>query len=159
MRMSSGPSLLMEKPRWAVSNCIEEAPRSNRTPSTVPSLISCIARWWCISENFPSTGITVESLEMKEKSGWWKNRHSYRIQSQGPWACHQLQLGRDSTHTHACTHTHTHSHPHTHNTNLHTRTNLDCHLRSWKTSPTHSLNLQLKHDRSVPNHHKAGYKF
>ena len=41
MRMSSGPSRRNEKPRSAVSSCIEETPRSSATPSTavMPKLV------------------------------------------------------------------------------------------------------------------------
>ncbi len=47
--MSSGASCRKEKPRSGVSNCIEDAPRSSRMPSTAshPSCASCVRTGMC----------------------------------------------------------------------------------------------------------------
>lgn len=65
MRMSSGPSWLSEKPRSDTSNCIDDAPRSNRMLSTEPFSMLFSARWLASSENLARTGITVDCLKKK----------------------------------------------------------------------------------------------
>ena len=55
--MSSGPSLDIEKPLLGSSNCIEEAPTSNKTPSSECLVIPFSdTRWWT-SLNRPTSGV------------------------------------------------------------------------------------------------------
>ena len=58
--MSSGPSLLMENPRAAVSNCMDDAPRSNRTASTLLAVIPWVASRLWTSLKRPWRAVTCE---------------------------------------------------------------------------------------------------
>lgn len=56
--MSSGPSLLREKPRSALSICIDEQPASNRAASTLRFPKPSPLRRSLISLKRPRTGLT-----------------------------------------------------------------------------------------------------
>lgn len=70
--ISSGPSLLSENPRSLWSYCIEDAPTSNRIPSTDPGEIPCFFRIPGSSENCPIHGSSCWGLNRGKMENTFK---------------------------------------------------------------------------------------
>lgn len=66
--MSKGPSFRREKPRSGVSSCMEEHPRSKRTPSTVPGCTPAFSSKASAWLNWPNRAwICVLWIKPREK--------------------------------------------------------------------------------------------